>query len=131
MVIVPFGRYKGQPVSELLADTDYYQYCLKQCDTDESLGRLYPEFVQYLQSLTPLAVPNEAIVHVRFVPAPMPPCPPDYQSVSIPLPPAMVDEIERWEFFLGEKHFCVFWVDKSGWTRRHYDDYLHHLKRAC
>lgn len=45
-MIVPFGRYKGKPLSEMLKDRAYLGYQLQ----DSAVRQMYPEFFSVLKS---------------------------------------------------------------------------------
>lgn len=55
MTIVPFGRYKGKPVAEMLADTAYVQQLL----LSEAICQKYPEWVSALRA--EMGVMDEAV----------------------------------------------------------------------
>ncbi len=70
-MIVPFGRYKGKPIEEMLADKEYVK---RQIESD-SVRRLYPEVVAVLR--TPMGLMGAAVVEPESVdeanPFPSPP----------------------------------------------------------
>lgn len=94
--IIPFGKYKGQPIEVMAADQKYVEWLMQQPGIKDKYPNVYNTIINYTQE--PAETPEHNAIQIKFLD-------PEFQKAFVlhVISDTAREKVKDWEFFATVK----------------------------